>query len=65
MLYIGNLNFTKFYRRLIRLINLINITDKYTLYQDLIFKVTEFYRYTTGIGRMVSTSLEGDVRVYQ
>jgi hypothetical protein len=65
MLHIGNLSFTEFHRRLMRLANLANITDKYTLHQDLIFKVTEFYRHTTGIGRMASTSLEGDVRVYQ
>jgi hypothetical protein len=65
MLYMGNLSFTEFHRRLMRLANLANITDKYTLCQDLTFKVTEFYRCATGIGRIASTTLEGDVQVYQ
>jgi hypothetical protein len=48
-----------------RLANLADITDKCTLRQNLIFKVTEFYRYAIGMGRIVSTSFEGDIRVYQ
>jgi hypothetical protein len=65
VLRMGNLSFTEFHRRLMRLANLANITDKHTLRQDLTFKVTEFYRRATGMGRMASTTLEGDVRVYQ
>jgi hypothetical protein len=48
-----------------RLTNLVNITDKYTLHQDLTFKVTEFYRRAIGMGRIASTTLEGDIQVYQ
>jgi hypothetical protein len=65
VLRMGNLSFTEFHRQLMRLANLAGITDKRTLRQDLTFKVTEFYRRATGMGRMASTSLEGDVRVYQ
>jgi hypothetical protein len=65
VLTMGKLTFSEFYRQFRLLAITARITDQATLRRDLTSKVTDFYRRASGMGRMASSDLQGDVKVYQ
>jgi hypothetical protein len=65
ILIMGKLTFSEFYRQFRLLAITARIADQATLRRDLTSKVTDFYRRASGMGRMASSDLQGDVKVYQ